>query len=309
MENQLHLFVVELENNKLFFYPSVLKEEKQIIIECHVLYEFIRSNPIKSIIQTIPIDDYLEIDKTIKKYMFVYGVENIRGGTYMEQTLSNHLLQSLEEELQTYNYFVSEKHKKYDEIFKKYDGYSKEELHQEQYNLQNQIHEYEEVKAKYDEYRLYYLRNEKCFFDKNILNDLKWLKDFIEYRKYTNDKIKDHINQIYKDIIVKFKFITMTSFKIKEEIDYKPIVHLYHPEFILDEFFYHRKSIKDWDIAYSECIKYMDAVELMCYRIFTILDDYECILSYFPKNFEEESKITMNYLEYLISSSKKEKDE
>ncbi len=54
--------------------------------------------PIK-IVETIKSNDSLDEDKVTKKYMMKYGIENVRGGSYVKVKLDDWMIKSLEHEL------------------------------------------------------------------------------------------------------------------------------------------------------------------------------------------------------------------
>lgn len=58
--------------------------------------------PLK-VIETIETDDKMDEDKYTKKYMLLYGVENVRGGSYTQIVLPEYKLLTLKDELCTMN--------------------------------------------------------------------------------------------------------------------------------------------------------------------------------------------------------------
>lgn len=96
----IHIYVLELESNKFFIgktdnivfnithfdrnSSSFTKKNKPLI-----LYEFKEKC------------DFIDIDTTVKKYMFKYGIENVRGGSYLDLELSMEQKNILQSELWT----------------------------------------------------------------------------------------------------------------------------------------------------------------------------------------------------------------
>ena len=58
--------------------------------------------PIK-IVETIQSDDKMDEDKYTKKYMLLYGIERVRGGSYTDMVLPEYKLKCLRDELCTIN--------------------------------------------------------------------------------------------------------------------------------------------------------------------------------------------------------------
>lgn len=53
----------------------------------------------KKIIETIETQDRFDEDKYVKKYMTLYGIDNVRGGTYSSLILSKNIISYLEREI------------------------------------------------------------------------------------------------------------------------------------------------------------------------------------------------------------------
>lgn len=93
------LYFIALENDKVFIFPSMEREESSVLKEC-AEYEFAKLYGPKNIIFTIP--DFLteEIDESVKLFMKEFGIDSVRGGSYLDVQLSQDVFQDLNQELE-----------------------------------------------------------------------------------------------------------------------------------------------------------------------------------------------------------------
>jgi len=92
------LYFVSLENDKVFIFPSLQQEEGAVLKEC-TEFEFAKVNAPVCIIFSVT--DFLpeEIDENVKLFMKEFGMDTVRGGSYLDVVLSPDVLQSLDKEL------------------------------------------------------------------------------------------------------------------------------------------------------------------------------------------------------------------
>jgi hypothetical protein len=92
------LYFVSLENDKVFIFPSLEQEEDAVLKEC-AEFEFAKVNApvcvIFSVAEILP----KEIDENVKLFMREFGVDTVRGGSYLDVVLPPDVLQSLAQTL------------------------------------------------------------------------------------------------------------------------------------------------------------------------------------------------------------------
>jgi hypothetical protein len=167
------------------------------------MYDFVKKNKPISTSHIIPIIDVLEIDHYVKKYMNKYGIENVRGGTYFEEYLPQHLLSTLNNELSIYYYTFEEKSNIIENIFNKYNVSN--------LKIQDIQNELNTVALKLSKFQ-----NANCiinlihYYSTNISNDQNF--SIMDDNNTCNDrKLIDINNEIFeeidwlKDIINKWK--------------------------------------------------------------------------------------------------------
>jgi len=83
------LYALELSNKKWFIYTTKETDTKNIDLNSKLLYQFVSNNlPILSHNST-QLNDVLEVNFYVKKYMRLYGIKNVRGGSYSDEVLSD----------------------------------------------------------------------------------------------------------------------------------------------------------------------------------------------------------------------------
>jgi hypothetical protein len=92
------LYFISLENNKVFILPSLEQEEDAVLKEC-AEFEFAKVNAPVCIIFSVTGVLPEETDENVKLFMREFGVDSVRGGSYLDVVLPPDVLQSLNEEL------------------------------------------------------------------------------------------------------------------------------------------------------------------------------------------------------------------
>jgi hypothetical protein len=85
----IYIYIILLINNKYM----VLYSENSLIQSENI-------TNFKKLIDIIQTEDKMEIDKIVKQYMFQYGIDNVRGGSYDKQKLEEWMIKSLENEFE-----------------------------------------------------------------------------------------------------------------------------------------------------------------------------------------------------------------
>lgn len=92
------VYVLKLENGKYFI--GLCKTLKNIREQLENKgLKWIKSNPYIKILKVYNNCDKFDVDKYTKKYMEVYGIDNVRGGSYYKEKLSDEIQYQINEEL------------------------------------------------------------------------------------------------------------------------------------------------------------------------------------------------------------------
>lgn len=105
----LYMYYVSLENQKLMLHVDFKKEYDTIISDCEKLYEYVKINRPIRVIYVTEVQDLYDVDKDVKLYMNMFGVDNTRGGSYTDVELPDYLLKALthEQKIVDMEYYVN----------------------------------------------------------------------------------------------------------------------------------------------------------------------------------------------------------
>ena len=102
-DQPLYLYYVELENNKMILHATFQKKHSQILKECSELYEYAQINKPVKIVYVQRDVDFCEVDMSVKLFMYMFGIDDARGGSYKETVLPDYVVKTLEREFQIMN--------------------------------------------------------------------------------------------------------------------------------------------------------------------------------------------------------------
>lgn len=86
--------------------------------------EFLNENPEQDVIDVIKSNDPLDLDKITKKYMLIFGINNVRGGSYSSLILNDWMIKALEHEFNSNNEKPEENSIKFTEYLDKFTNLS-----------------------------------------------------------------------------------------------------------------------------------------------------------------------------------------
>jgi hypothetical protein len=307
--SELAIYVIELENGKWFLHATRPNNDPYyIMMECEILNNFAQQNKPKRVAEKMPINDVLDIDLYVKKFMKIYGVDNVRGGNYSAAVLSNQILEFLRNEI----FFDDSKYQNNSvfietivESYRKNSAWKKEDIENEKKRLVFDLVEFQKTQKKYNDIRYsggYEIARE-------FLYDLDWMLLMIEDTKQNeifNFSLRKHSAykvEKYTNVIRGMRLISAKYFSLEKCVDAYDECYIYYknPEFIFDRFFYHPHTIIDWTNVCEEAEKLLKTFRHFLIFIMNRVDEYEFDLSTYSDNIEETTKYVLKYLEYLVT--------
>jgi hypothetical protein len=267
-------------------YHSYRKPRNVILLECSTFFPYL--TPIR-IVDALPFIDVFELDKIVKQHMYCFGIENVRGGSYFEEFLPLNKLKTLESELNTIQKAFgpiepTDRTYIYDKIKDYYRENKVEDTTKELQRIEYEWQHYKNAKQRYEKIKNYRVFGEPATFGWHIMDNLQWLKDFIRYGD-REDIANRQTKENYKKIVQVIKQIVRTYISLRDFSSTD--IYFEKPEFLLDSFFYHRKSIIQWQLSVNKTLDFIDKIEFMTNYIVNRLAELEYDLSTHPENPEE----------------------
>jgi hypothetical protein len=301
-ENEYLLFIILLENEKLFLYVSSTKDDSLVLQECLISYDFVRNNPPVQILKKTHIQNVMEVDFYVKRNMLEIGIDKVRGGTYSMEILPDFLLKTLELELSA----SLNKYKKEQDVFNDIcRKYTSDFLA----NTENRENEIEKIKNELDKYNLILetkrLLDNDNKINRDVLTEIEWAmkkcasleEEFLQNGKL--EKLRSSSSEInrYMNLLGIFKTIYST---FREHLDkpllFQHMILIEHPQFVLDTMFFNNDHITEKNQWFSETRVVLEKYEYMAYSIINKCDEYEFDLSTFPNNFKQICEYSLNLL-------------
>jgi hypothetical protein len=291
------LYVFELQENKWFLHFASPANDDYLWLECASMFSFVRRFPPKNTFEILQINNVLEIDYFVKKYMLCYGVENVRGGSYSEETLGIETTRFLENEiganLNTYFY----RQNRIDEIGKRYRFINTiSDKERESRALNNELLEYRALRQKITDLSCHNKIN------RELTDNIEWMFLFIANSiDEFPEKISKELSEKYNKTLGILKLLPDVFTNVLEkEHTYDTIGNLYNPEFVFDTFFYHSQNRDKCISELESADKLLRYFEYMTYFIINRVDEFVFDLSTFGEQYEETLIFSLEYIENVV---------
>jgi len=324
--SDLKLYAIELDSKKVFLHVSLPIKEQLLFQECTILFDFVKKYPPIRVLNEIDLEDVLIVDYYVKYFMRHYGIDNVRGGNYTDEVLSNDVLTRLKMEIGKTSADYERDNELYEYLVLYYKMIDLDRL-KEIEKLNNQLEIY---KAKQELVGLFST-------DKNIIADLEWLTDEIKNKRDIYDLPVDTIQKLYKVI---YKTPSILSLKKNGEFDYynnvmikivdlidkyalltsdfsenipcvgvRNRIHsiienkieittlLKYPRFTFDNIILHPHIINNWSSYTENSLELIDKITTMAYTLINFLDELNYDLSILPEYFEKKTRYSILFLE------------
>jgi len=307
--HELYLYILQLENDKTLLHISSNNnlDNEFLFLQCQIIYEFAKENkPIKTM-DIMKLSTLLEVDYYVKRYMLYYGIENVRGGSYINNEIQPDVYKFLENELLFDSIEVDEDSDIFSQIYYKYSQYNETQLRKENDFLKSQLEYMKSKQIFYDSLcnslKIHNL-NSNFSIRQDIFTELDWMKNIIHSNSF--EKLENTQIYRYRTILKIFERIKQTFLKLNEKLpDFEPIIFLQNPSTIFDTFYYHRLNMSELaDKQLENLIEVADSVlakfEYMSYFIINRMDELEYDLKSNGPNYLKSLKYSFEYIEQLL---------
>jgi hypothetical protein len=228
------IYVLKLEDNHFFLMRSSEKSDAHILFEAEILHEFPKIYLPELVYERHNEESPIDLDRYVKHYMIWFGIDNVRGGSYLKPILPDYQERALIDEMNT----VTSDSDCIPEHLNKYvmEPYTKDELKKR----------LSELHKNYTKYSVD--KNKEILIDIiHIRSELQWLKMECENQltAFSENKTKTFLFRIEKvDTIVRYHKILQLLKSLRTIItDVLDISikdpNIKFPEFVFDDFLYH----------------------------------------------------------------------
>ena len=107
----LYMYYVSLENDKMLLHVDFKQDVDVVLTNCTKLYEFARIHAPRKVVYTTEVKDLYDVDKDVKLFMNVFGIENTRGGSYTDVELPDFLTMTIlhEKKITDVHFYIDRK--------------------------------------------------------------------------------------------------------------------------------------------------------------------------------------------------------
>jgi hypothetical protein len=292
MNKKYYLYLIACKTDKYFVYCSTNKTEDEIRFHTKILYDFFTTNEMSHIVKKVNNVELTEVDSYVKKYMYEYGIENVRGGTYCQEELPEYMIQTIQDEINTINYEIVNNENIINEILEDYSydiKLSKNDLQKKIENCKKELKKYYTNFLKCKNMKTFMKDNIIYYVSKDFLNEFGWVrKNILEYdnkRKITqNEKTRykhfinmtKHLINIYVNHYKEKLDVDDENIILKNFIEEENIVFIKYPEFIFDNYFYYYYSDNIGDSSkIIHSIHILQNIENICTYMINRLDELQ----------------------------------
>lgn len=219
------IIVLQLHTRRFFVMRSdETKSESRIMLEAEVLYDYPKKYLPEFIFAKHVEESPIDLDKYVKYYMILFGIDNVRGGSYLNISLPDYQQKTLLEEMSTAaNEDVSNL------IEYANQPHTKEELAERLATVRANYEKYKKDLQKRIDIDVDYIRKE-----------LEWLSNSIpltDSNTYLCNIEKSANIKRYRLLLRLLKKVTYIIMNVIEKDIDDPFIR--YPEFVFDDFVYH----------------------------------------------------------------------
>jgi hypothetical protein len=96
--NKLYIYYISLEDEHLFLHTDFKKDYEKVMEECLAKYDYVKLHKPQKVVFVMEINDFYDVDKYVKMFMHMFGMENTRGGSYTDIELKDAFIETIEHE-------------------------------------------------------------------------------------------------------------------------------------------------------------------------------------------------------------------
>jgi len=108
---KLFMYFIALDEDKIFIHTDFKKDKDIIMKECEEDFEYVKKYKPQQITMSTRVTDLYDVDKYVKIFMHMFGIDDTRGGSYTNMELPEYLKEAIlhEKNITTIDYYLKKK--------------------------------------------------------------------------------------------------------------------------------------------------------------------------------------------------------
>lgn len=109
--HKLFMYFIALDEDKIFIHTDFKKDKDIIMKECEEEFEYVNKYKPQQITMSTRVTDLYDVDKYVKIFMHMFGIDDTRGGSYTNIELPEYLKEAIlhEKNITTIDYYLKKK--------------------------------------------------------------------------------------------------------------------------------------------------------------------------------------------------------
>ena len=109
--HKLFMYFIALDEDKIFIHTDFKKDQDVIMKECEEEFEYVNKYKPQQITMSMRVTDLYDVDKYVKIFMHMFGIDDTRGGSYTNMELPEYLTEAIlhEKNITTIDYYLKNK--------------------------------------------------------------------------------------------------------------------------------------------------------------------------------------------------------
>lgn len=303
------IYVFQLEKSRYFVYSGESdKTDAETMLSAEIHYDFLKKyRPVK-VMKKIKQTAMFDLDNYVKQYMILFGYQNVRGGSYIEDIISPQQEELLMRELQTASNYPNAHAFLIKELIRNYASISmsQKDILLEKKRIEMNYARYKKEKIAFDEIE----KNDP----EGFLKDLVWLKKtaFTNVEHCENGELRSYLFQVinkeqrirYTQILRKIKSIYQLFERLTEKdlSSYPPYIK--YPEFLFDDFFFHWRNISS-DASIERVENFCHVYEYFTNTIINRMDEVQFDINTWEKDIEWKTPRILYLLDKCLTGTQR----
>jgi len=205
------VYVILLEGNNYFIHSSNSVSHSKIKEECKTLFDYPKKHKPLLVISQYGNKSKMDIHSIVLEYMYIYGIDKVRGGIFQEDVLPESKLSIISE---FFDYYDLD-HTKLLDFSEELKTTSHDKIESLKQELKKELDFLDEKRSLLETFK--YIDNE-CEIDFYFVEKIQWFKRIVSERRVD---LSENEKDIFETVIYYFKHCVFVASCFREEENYE----------------------------------------------------------------------------------------